>query len=127
MKGHVTLGFALAILVAPLAAEAEQAAKAYQIGAILHGGSYRAAIGGLRDGLRTSGLEDGKHWVLDVRETKGDLNAVEEAARELARGRVDLLYTLAGSVTGRAVRATNDLPIVFAVGSDRSRSGSSKA
>ena len=56
--------------------------------------------------------------MLEIRETKGDLNAVEQAARELAQGRVDLLYTIAGSVTQRAVRATSDVPIVFAVGSD---------
>jgi putative tryptophan/tyrosine transport system substrate-binding protein len=105
-------------LVGPLAAEGQQPGKAYQIGVILHGGSYRAAVGGLREGLRSSGLEESTHWVLNVRETKGDLNAAEDAARELARGRVDLLYTLAGSVTQRALRVTSDLPIVFAVGSD---------
>jgi ABC-type uncharacterized transport system substrate-binding protein len=105
-------------LAAPLAAEAQQADKVYQVGAIHQGGAYRAAIGGLREGLRASGLEEGRHWALAVRETKGDLDAVEKAARELARGRVDLLYTLEGSVTARAVRATSDLPIVFAVGTD---------
>lgn len=118
MKGHVRLGFALALLAAPLATEAQQPEKGYQIGAILHGGFYRAAIGGLRDGLHSAGLKENRHWVLHVRETKGDLKAVEDAARELTRRRVDLLYTLAGSVTQRAVRATSDLPIVFAVGSD---------
>lgn len=115
-----TVGIIIALaigLAAPLA-EAQQSGKAYQIGVILHGGSYRAAVGGLREGLRSSGLEEGKQWVLEVRETKGDLNAVEEVARDLARRRVDLLYTVAGSVTQRAVRATSDLPIVFAVGTD---------
>jgi putative ABC transport system substrate-binding protein len=99
-------------------AEAQQAGKAFQIGVILHGGSYRAAAGGLREGLRSFGLEEGKQWVLVLRETEGDLNAVEQEARDLARRPVDLLYTVAGSVTQRAVRATSDLPIVFAVGSD---------
>jgi ABC-type uncharacterized transport system substrate-binding protein len=80
------LMIALAIgLAAPLATEAQQSGKAYQIGVIVHGGSYRAAVGGLRDGLRSSGLEEGRQWVLEVRETKGDLDAVEEVARELAR------------------------------------------
>lgn len=113
----ITLAFGLA---APLPSEAQQSGtdKTYQIGVILHGGAYRAAVGGLREGLRSSGLEEGKQWVFEVRETKGDLNAVEEAARDLARRRVDLLYTVAGSVTRRAVRATSELPIVFAVGSD---------
>jgi putative ABC transport system substrate-binding protein len=115
----VGLVIALAISVAaPRATAAQQLGKAFQIGVILHGGSYRAAAGGLREGLRSFGLEEGKQWVLELRETEGDLNAVEQAARDLARRPVDLLYTVAGSVTQRAVRATTDLPIVFAVGSD---------
>jgi putative tryptophan/tyrosine transport system substrate-binding protein len=107
------------IVAAPLAAEAQpQSGKVYRLGVIIHGGSYRTAVQGLREGLRSSGLEEGRQWVLEVRETTGDLQAVEDAARELARRRVDLLYTVAGSVTQRAMRATSDLPIVFAAGSD---------
>ena len=105
-------------LAATFATGAQQPKKTYQIGVILHGGSDLPAIEGLREGLRSSGLEEGIQWALQVRETKGDLSAVEGAARELARGRIDLLYTLAGSVTQRTMSATSDLPIVFAVGSD---------
>lgn len=110
---------ALAVgLAAAFATDAQQPKKAYQIGVILHGGSYLPALRGLREGLRAHGLEEGRHWVLEVRETKGNLNAVEHAARDLGRVRVNLLYTIAGSVTQRAVRSTTEVPIVFAVGSD---------
>ena len=55
-----------AALAAPFAADAEQPKEAYQIGVILHGGSYLPAIEGLREGLRSSGLEEGRHWAFQV-------------------------------------------------------------
>jgi len=62
---------ALALGLAPLTADAQQPAKAYQIGVILYGGSYRAAIGGLREGLRSSGLEEGSTGCLRSARRRG--------------------------------------------------------
>lgn len=107
----------LGILSAPLAADAQQA-KAYRVGVLLQGGPYFAAIDGLQEGLRELGLQEGQHYVLDIRDAKGDLKMVEEAARALERERVHLIYALAGSVATAAKRATTDVPIVFSVGSD---------
>jgi putative tryptophan/tyrosine transport system substrate-binding protein len=101
----------------PLAVEALQA-RVYRIGVILQGGPYFAAIDGLRDGLRELGLEEGKQFVLHVRDTKGDLKAVEAAARSLEEQKVDLIYALSTSVTLAAKRATKSGPIVFYVGTD---------
>jgi putative tryptophan/tyrosine transport system substrate-binding protein len=117
MRYKATLVLSLALLTAPLAAEA-QPSKWSVVGVILHGGSYRAALDGLRAGLQAAGLEEGKQYALELRETQGDLKAVEDAAKELVRGKVDVLYTLAGSVTRRAAKAAPEAPIVFAVGSD---------
>jgi putative ABC transport system substrate-binding protein len=75
-------------------------------------------VDGLRQGLRELGLEEGKRIVLDIRDTKGDLKGVEEAARDLERGKVDLIYTVATSVTIAAKRATAQTPIVFYAGAD---------
>jgi ABC-type uncharacterized transport system substrate-binding protein len=117
MRYKAALVLSLALLTAPLAAEA-QPSKWSVVGVILHGGSYRAALDGLRAGLQAAGLEEGKQYALELRETQGDLKAVEDAAKELVRGKVDVLYTLAGSVTRRAAKAAPEAPIVFAVGSD---------
>jgi putative ABC transport system substrate-binding protein len=106
-----------AFLAAPLAAEAQQA-RVYRIGVILQGGPYFAAIDGLRDGLRELGLEEGKQFVLLVRDTKGDLKSVEAAARSLEEQKVDLIYALGTSVTLAAKRATKSVPIVFYAGTD---------
>ena len=82
IRAALTVVLALGLLAAPLAVEAQQA-RVYRIGVILQGGPYYAAIDGLRDGLRELGLEEGKQFVLHVRDTKGDLKSVEAAARSL--------------------------------------------
>ena len=105
------------LLAAPLAAEAQQA-RVYRVGVILQGGPYLGAVDRLRKGLGELGLEEGKQFILHVREGKGDLKAVEQAARDLEREKVDLIYSVATSVTLVVKRATKTVPIVFNVGGD---------
>ena len=105
------------LLAAPLAAEAQQA-RVYRVGVILQGGPYLGAVDGLRKGLGELGLEEGKRFILHVREGKGDLKAVEQAARDREREKVDLIYSVATSVTLVVKRATKTVPIVFNVGGD---------
>jgi ABC transporter substrate binding protein len=68
------------------------------LGVIHQGGPYKAVVDGLRDGLRQSGMEEGKHFVLDIRDAKGDLKAVEEAARNFEREKANLIYAVTTSV-----------------------------
>jgi putative ABC transport system substrate-binding protein len=103
-------------------AEAGQA-KVYRVGVIFHGGEWNAVVDGLRDGLREMGLEEGKHFAIEIRDTKGDLKAVDEVARNFERDKVDLLYAVTTSVTIGARRATADIPIVFLAGLDPVVSG----
>jgi putative ABC transport system substrate-binding protein len=102
--------------------EAQQP-KVYRVGAIHQGGPIRAVVEGLRDGLKQSGLEEGKHFALDIRDTKGDIKAVEEAARNFEREKVNLIYAVTTSVTTAVKNVTSKSPIVFAVGSDPVASG----
>ena len=92
-------------LASPLAAEAQQP-RVYRVGAILQGGPYSGAVDGLRKNLAELGLEEGKQLILDLREGKGDLRAVEKAAANLEREKVDLIYSVATSVTLAVKRAT---------------------
>ena len=105
------------LLAAPLMAEAQQV-RVYRIGVVLQGGPYFADIDGLRDGLKEVGLVEGKHFVLDVRDTKGALTLVESAARALEEQKVDLIYSITTSVTLAVKRATKSVPIVFYSGTD---------
>src|SRR5713226_2986076 len=108
---------AVAILAYFPQADAQQA-KVYRIGVLLPGSPWYVAIDGLRQGLRELGLEEGKHFVLDIRDTKGDVKAAEEAARNLERDKIALIYAVPNSVVAAARRATTKTPIVFIVGSD---------
>ena len=118
----------IALLLGSLAAPgpaggAQPPGTVQRVGIIHHGGLYQVLIDGLRQGLRELGLEEGKHVVLDIRDTKGDLTAVGEAARDFERRKVDLLYTAATSVTTAARRATTHTPIVFYAAADPVRTG----
>ena len=55
---------------------------------------------------------------MEIRDVKGDPKAVEEAARSLEREKVNLIYAVSTAVTSGVKRATAEIPIVFAVGSD---------
>jgi len=85
----------LALFALPLAVEAQQA-RVYRVGVVLHGGPYSSAIDGLRDGLRELGLEEGKQFVLHVRDGKGDLKSVEAAARSLEGEKVGAIVESCG-------------------------------
>ncbi len=98
-------------------AQAQQA-KVYRIGVIHEGGPYNAMIDGLKVELRELRFAEGKQYILDIRDVKGDPKAIEAAARSLEHDKVDLIYTLGTSVSTAAKRATTEVPIVFAGGSD---------
>ena len=105
------------LLAAIPLAEAQQP-KVYRVGVITSGGLFYQIIDGLRVGLRKLGFEEGKQFILTIRDTKGDVKAAEEAARNFEQEKVDLIYTTQTSVTIAAKRATADIPIVFCAGAD---------
>ena len=110
--------FAGGFLAAPRSAVAQPAAKVYRVGVVLQGGPYYAAVDGLRAGLKELGFEEGKQYILHIRDVKGDRNAVSETAKILEREKVDVIYSLNTSVSMAAQRATTTVPIVFYAGRD---------
>jgi putative tryptophan/tyrosine transport system substrate-binding protein len=107
-----------ALLLALCSAASAQQPKVYRVGVLLPGEAWYEIIEGLRVGLRQLGLEEGKQIVLEIRDTKADLKAAAEEARNLEQQKVDLIYTTRTSVTIAARRVTTDIPIVFCAGSD---------
>jgi ABC-type uncharacterized transport system substrate-binding protein len=71
-------------------AEAQQT-KVHHVGIILQGGPLYQVVDGLKEGLKQLGLEEGKNLVLEIRDTKGDLKAAEQVARNLEQEKVNLL------------------------------------
>ena len=96
-----------------------------RIGVVYHGGPFEPGIEGLRDGLRGAGLEEGRHFALLVRDSKGgDAAAAEAAARDLERDdKVDIIVAITSTVARAAKQATEKVPIVFAIGADAVAAG----
>jgi putative ABC transport system substrate-binding protein len=75
-------------------------------------------MGCARGSGRWGSKREGKDITFEIRDTRGDLRAVDRAAKDLERENVALIYTMASSVTLATKRATTRVPIVFSVGVD---------
>jgi ABC-type uncharacterized transport system substrate-binding protein len=112
---HFALGVMLLAYSSPSQA---QQPKTYRIGVILPGGPLHEVIDGLKDGLKDLGFEEGKQFILTIRDTKGETKAAIEAARSFDLEKVNLIYALTTPVITAAKEATVNTPIVFCIGSD---------
>jgi putative tryptophan/tyrosine transport system substrate-binding protein len=113
----------LTLFLSTVSSAHAQQTKAARIGVLHQGGPWYEAIDGLRVGLKELGLEEGKQFVLDIRDSKGDPKAVEEEARDLEREKVKMIYAVASSVVETTKKATSEVPIIFNVGSDPAAAG----
>ena len=90
-----------------------------RVGVVYRGGPYEVSIEGLREGLRSAGLEEGRDVALLLRNVRGDVAAAEAAARALERDeKVDVIVAISTTTARAAKRATTEVPIVFAAGTD---------
>jgi putative ABC transport system substrate-binding protein len=110
------------LLAAPFAVEAQQAGKSYWIGYLGFGTPAALAnrVEALRAGLRELGYVEGRNLVIEFR-WSGTVEQLHEAAAELARMKVDIIF--ATSSTESARRATKTIPIVFAAHADPESAG----
>ena len=113
----VSFALAALLLVVGLPAQAQQQ-KLYRIGVLFPGGPLSETIDGLRKGLKELGFEEGKQFTLAIRDTKGDAKAAADAARTFEQEKVNLIYAMASSVIVAAKEATQNIPIVFSIGTD---------
>ena len=116
-KRLVSLPLAALLLVGGLPVQAQQQ-KVYRIGVLFPGGPLSETIDGLREGLKELGFEEGKQFTLAIRDTKGDAKAAADAARTFEQEKVNLIYAMASSVIVAAKEATQNIPIVFSIGTD---------
>jgi putative ABC transport system substrate-binding protein len=107
---------ALGLVLAPLAAEAQQAEKTPRIG-ILVGGSASSDSGRIeafRQGLRELGYVEGKTIGLEFRFADGNPDRLNELAATLVRLKVDVIVAAGPNATRSAKEATTTIPIVMA-------------
>src|SRR6266852_7659345 len=108
-----------ALFAWPLVAHAQQQAKIARLGYLGFGTPAASAsrVEALRAGLRDLGYVEGKNLVIDFR-WSGTVEQMHEAAAELARMKVDIIFATSSTETEPARRATNTIPIVFATHAD---------
>jgi ABC-type uncharacterized transport system substrate-binding protein len=108
---------ALALLAAPLAAEAQPGGKVHRIGFL--GGTaptpYAHLVEALRQRLHDLGYVEGKNLAIEYRWAEGKYDRLPSLAAELLRLKVDIIVTQ-GSPAARAAKdATRTVPIVMAI------------
>ena len=104
-----------ALLVAPLATTAQQAARFARIGFLagnLAGAPHLVAA--FRQGLQDLGYVEGRNIVIEFRDAKGEAERLPALAAELVALKVDVILAAGTQHVLAAQRATKTIPIVFA-------------
>jgi putative tryptophan/tyrosine transport system substrate-binding protein len=104
------------LLVAPLAAEAQQAAKVYRLGFLLlfPRDVQLHLTAAFEAGLREKGYVLGREVVIEYRSGDGNFDQLPILAAELVRLRVNVIVTGVNPAALAAKRATGTIPIVMA-------------
>jgi putative ABC transport system substrate-binding protein len=104
---------ALDLLVAPLAADAQQQARVWRIG-LMHVGLDHPprSVQIFRENLKALGYDEGKNLRLDFRNLS-DEDAARAAAREFVHDRVDVIVAFENQTARAAKTATSEIPVVF--------------
>jgi len=120
MRRRELIGVAGTALFAwPLIARAQQPAKIARLGYLGFGDSADAAarVEAFRAGLRDLGYVEGKNLLIEFR-WSSTVDQMREAASDLARMKVDLIFASSSTEVEPARRATSTIPIVFATHAD---------
>jgi putative ABC transport system substrate-binding protein len=120
MRRRELIAFAGTALFAwPLVARAQQRAKIGRLGYLGFGtpAASSTRVEALRAGLRDLGYVEGKNLVIEFR-WSSTVEQMHEAAVELARMKVDVIFASSSTEVEPARRATSTIPIVFATHAD---------
>jgi putative ABC transport system substrate-binding protein len=118
MDRRAFIGGGIALLAAPLAAEAQRAAKVPRIGYVRAETPPAGDIEAFRQGLREHGYLEGKNVVIEYRWADGNEEKLRSLVAELIRLKVDLIVTSAPAATRAAKEATTTIPIVMVLVAD---------
>ena len=112
---------ALGFLVAPLAAEVQQATKVYRIGWLCPGfprPDHDPPVDAFRQGLREFGYVEGQNLVIVYRGAEGRIERLPDLAAELVQLQVAVMVAVGTAATRAAQGATHTIPIVMTGTSD---------
>jgi putative ABC transport system substrate-binding protein len=119
---------ALALLAAPLAAEAQTAGKVHRIGVLVPGpppasGPPGPAAREMLEQLRTLGWVEGQNIALEYRYDEGKREQMPALAAELVALKVSVIVAVSTTAALAAKKATATIPIVMVNVADPVRSG----
>jgi putative ABC transport system substrate-binding protein len=119
--GARAVALVVALLAAPLVAEAQQpSAKVYRVGVLAN--ALETAEGPLfeafLDGLGKLGYVEDQNIVIEWRSSEGDAERLPVLAAELVRSKVDVIVATSLGPARAAAAATKTVPIVFVVSAD---------
>lgn len=108
----------LSLLVAPVAAHAQQPSKVPRVGVLGERTPTDRFLAAFRQGLRELGYTEGQSIAIEYRYAHGVVDRIPTLAAELIELNVDVLV-VGGTVAARAAKArTATVPIVFTLSGD---------
>ena len=124
VRGSTLLAVLLLIALSAAEAHAQQPAKVYQIGYLIYGSPASVAhrTEALRTGLRDLGYVEGKNISIVFRSAEV-ANRLPEAAADLVRLKVDVIFATSSTEVEATRQATKTIPVVFATHADPERLG----
>ena len=122
---RIAIILALGILLAPLAADAQQAGKVPRVGWLGVGSAPATVhlVEAFRQGLRELGYVEGKDIVIEYRWAEGRFERLPDLAADLVRLKVDVILAVVQLAALAAKDATKTIPIVTAAATDPVESG----
>jgi putative ABC transport system substrate-binding protein len=128
MRRRELVMFGVVLIAWPLTARAQQPAKVWRIGYLGFGTAAPSVdrVAAFRAGMRALGYIEGKNLIIEFR-WEETVERLQEAAAELVRMNVDVIFATSSTETERAKQATNAIPIVFATHADPVGLGMSQA
>jgi putative tryptophan/tyrosine transport system substrate-binding protein len=114
----------LNLFLAPLAADAQQAATTARIGYLVPNMANSPHLHeAFRQGMRDLGYVEGRNLTIEYRDAAGKLERLPALAAELVASKVDVIVATATPHTLAAKQATKTIPIVFTALADPVTSG----
>jgi ABC-type uncharacterized transport system substrate-binding protein len=121
MRRREFVGGVAALLAAnrPFPTHAQQAARRPRVGVLIYSTpdqdpNTRAFL----EGLRQLGYADGQNVVIEYHSAQGRPERLPELAAALVGSKPDVIFALGGDVTPHAAKATQTIPIIYAMSAD---------
>jgi ABC-type uncharacterized transport system substrate-binding protein len=104
------------LLAAPLAAEGQQAGKAYRVGVLSPAPGHNPIDEAFERSMKQLGYSEGRNLHVEVRYSGGQTDRFTSGAADLVRLNVDVIVAWSPAATDAAKNATTTIPIVFLAG-----------